>query len=129
MTFAPTLAPVLKLPVVIVRTVLLTIADPIVKLEEDRLDVEELSDILSKTEFANIFEVLLPICRSDVVRLTLEPTFTPITKLPTLTVIVELLALNEPTTNPIGDRFAVDELLATEIKIELAFKFEVLFPI
>ena len=50
-------------------------------------------------EFAKIFEVLLPICKSDVVRLTLEPTFAPIAKLPTLTVIVELLALNEPTTN------------------------------
>jgi hypothetical protein len=129
LTFAPTLAPVLKLPVVIVSTVLLTEAVPIVKLEGDKFAIDELSATLSKIEFANIFEVLLPICKSDVVRLTLEPTFAPMTKLPTLTVIVELLALNEPTTNPVGDIFEVDELLATDIKIELAFKLAVLFPI
>ena len=129
LTFAPTLAPVLKLPVVIVSTVLLTTAVPIVKLKGDKFAIDELFATLSKIEFANIFEVLLPIWRSDVVRLTFEPTLAPITKLPTLTVIVELLALNEPTTNPVDDMFAVDVLSATDIKTELAFKLTVLFPI
>lgn len=66
---------------------------------------------------------------SDVVRLTLDPTLAPITKLPTFTVTVELLALNEPIVNPVDLTFDVEELSATVILIELAFRLAVLFPI
>lgn len=126
---APTLAPVLKLPVPIVRTVLLTTAEPIAKLAGVKFAIDELLAILSRIEFANIFEVLFPICKSVVDKFTFEPTFAPITKLPTLTVTVEVLALNEPIANPVGDTFDVDVALAIEIKTELVIRLAVVFPI
>ena len=61
--------------------------------------------------------------------MTFEPTLAPITKLPTLTVSVEVLALNEPTTKPAGDMLDVEVLSDTDIKMELAFRLAVLFPI
>ena len=61
LTFAPTLAPVPKLPVDIVRTLLLTIVEPIVKLDVERLAVELASDIFNRIELAFKFAVLLPI--------------------------------------------------------------------
>ena len=75
LTLAPTLAPVLKLPVVIVRIVLLTTAVPIVKLRGDMLAVDVEFDTLT-IEFVMVeFTVLLPTKTDDVLMLTFEPTF------------------------------------------------------
>ena len=75
LTLAPTLAPALKLPVVIVRIVLLTTADPIVRLSGDILAVDVEFDTLT-IEFVMVeFTVLLPTKTEDVLMLTFDPTF------------------------------------------------------
>ena len=129
LTFAPTLAPVLKLPVAIVTTVLLTTVEPIVKLEVERFAVEPASDIFNRVELAFKLAVLLPIWIEDVVKLTFAPTLAPVLKSPVAIVRILLLTTEDPIVKLEGDKLAVE--LASDIfnRTELAFKFTVLLPI
>lgn len=61
LTFAPTLAPEVKLPVFIETKVLLTTAVPILKSDEERFAVDVISDTFNNIELAKILAVLLPI--------------------------------------------------------------------
>ena len=121
--------PILKLPVPIVKTELLTTADPIFKSNGERLAVEELFEIFINTEFANTLTVLLPILISVVVNLTLAPTFAPSTKLPVLTDNIEVLTENEPTENPLEFTFTVYDVPDNVIELLFEKTLTVLFPI
>jgi hypothetical protein len=82
LTFAPTLAPVEKLPVAVVRTVEFINAVPIVSAAGVRFAVDVALATLIKIEFAKTLAVELPTWRPVVVKLTLAPTLAPVEKLP-----------------------------------------------
>ena len=101
LTFAPTFAPKLKLPVVVENT----------------------------EELTCVFTELLPICKATVVRLTFAPTLAPDVKLPALIEINVLLTTADPIFKSNGERFAVEELFDILSRIEFAKAFAVLLPI
>ena len=108
LTFDPTFAPDVKLPVLIVMKVLLTTAVPIVKLDGDRFAVKDEFDNVSNIELAFKLDVLSPMKTADVLTLTLAPTFAELVNSPIPTKTPVLLTTDAPTTRFEGVRLALD---------------------